>query len=856
MEFSQPPPDIQTNMAMPPPNFQPQTFQQHPPRHFHPNHHHKPGGFYKGNHFKHGMQSGIQDDFDGKRLRKSVMRKTVDYNSSIVKTLENRIWQRDHRDRRSLQPETCYIPDMLPPSSYLDNPSNAITTRFVKTATNKMRCPVFTLAWTPEGRRLITGASSGEFTLWNGLTFNFETILQAHTVSVRAMVWSHNDNWMVTGDHNGFVKYWQSNMNNVKMFQAHKEPIRGISFCPSDAKFASCSDDGTVRVFDFLRCQEERVLRGHGADVKCVHWHPQKSLIVSGSKDNQQPIKLWDPKCGQAVATLHAHKSTVMDLKWNDNGNWLVTASRDHLLKLFDLRNLKEELQVFRGHKKEASSVAWHPIHEGLFTSGGSDGQILFWNVGIEKEIGGIETAHESIVWTLAWHPMGHILCSGSNDHTVKFWTRNRPGDQMRDKYNLNTLPASMAGMEEYEMDEHTMIPGMGMGADDKVDYVDTIVNESDNGIIPGLDLDTSSVKDREREKKVPYSKPIPKNFQAHWNEPKKSDEDYGTTAYDTASILACVRDVVNKMLEALPGTMPLESLTPQELVVYGKTIPVEPNSKLSEAILNGSEALYIYIHSGEIEELADLIPHEDFSDYTIEDFIAENAKLTIGEEEDGGGVIQILDDEDEESDGDEDVEPSAKRFRREENNHRSDENYSYSNNNDRNDDRSRERERDWDARDSRENERDRGERSEVGRDTRDTRDTRDRDWETKMAQMAHYNNNNNNSNNNNSGTNSSGGIPSLLNLTIDPPPMGMKDLPKKSPPASPWETSPFTNNNGAFNQNNNVQQQNSNNINSTQQQSSVPPPRGRPDDNYSASRRERRPAGQSSGRWSSTSRR
>ena len=79
-----------------------------------------------------------------------------------------------------------------------------------------MRCPIFCLSWTPDGRRLITGkfslrfrekniileifinvvisftkkfklhilsclgASSGEFTLWNGLTFNFETILQAH----------------------------------------------------------------------------------------------------------------------------------------------------------------------------------------------------------------------------------------------------------------------------------------------------------------------------------------------------------------------------------------------------------------------------------------------------------------------------------------------------------------------------------------------------------------------------------------------------------------------------------------------------------------------------------------------------
>jgi hypothetical protein len=42
------------------------------------------------------------------------------------------------------------------------------------------------------------------------------------------MVWSNNDAWMVTGDHSGFIKYWQTNMNNVKMFQGHKEPVRGI----------------------------------------------------------------------------------------------------------------------------------------------------------------------------------------------------------------------------------------------------------------------------------------------------------------------------------------------------------------------------------------------------------------------------------------------------------------------------------------------------------------------------------------------------------------------------------------------------------------------------------------------------
>lgn len=48
------------------------------------------------------------------------------------------------------------------------------------------------------------------------------------------MVWSNNDQWMVTGDHSGYIKYWQSNMNNVKMYQAHKEPVRSISFSPTD----------------------------------------------------------------------------------------------------------------------------------------------------------------------------------------------------------------------------------------------------------------------------------------------------------------------------------------------------------------------------------------------------------------------------------------------------------------------------------------------------------------------------------------------------------------------------------------------------------------------------------------------
>ncbi|XP_022109269.1 pre-mRNA 3' end processing protein WDR33-like [Acanthaster planci] len=491
--------------------------------------------FYKHHHYYNRMlgEQGPNNatNFDGKRMRKSITRKTVDYNSSVIKLLESRVWQRDSRDVRWIQPDPTYSHELSLPETYLHNPINAVTTRFVRTSTNKIRCPIFCCVWTPEGRRLVTGASSGEFTLWNGLTFNFETILQAHDYPVRAMTWSHNDLWLLTGDHLGYIKYWQSNMNNVKMYQAHKDqPIRGASFSPTDSKITTCADDGTVRIFDFVRCYEERVLRGHGAEVKCVDWHPQKGLVVSGSKDSQQPIKLWDPRSSNPLATLHAHKSTVMAVRFNQNGNWLLTASRDHVCKLFDIRTMKE-MYTFRGHKKEATAISWHPIHETMFASGGSDGSLLFWEVGNEKEVASVETAHDSIVWSLAWHPLGHILASASNDHTTKFWTRNRPGDRMRDRYNLNMLPIGTSE-EMLEFDDDTSalpsIPGMGLehGLPEHLKKPEEGLTEDDISLdtsIPGLE---SSVEELAKlkpqpQRKVPYAKPIPADFQRQWDKTK-----------------------------------------------------------------------------------------------------------------------------------------------------------------------------------------------------------------------------------------------------------------------------------------------------------------------------------------------
>lgn len=103
-QFSQPPPNLSApppnlqmpppNMSMPPPSLGTPTNPQARPPFLNNNqnrvtpqtHFYKP---FPGI-FPRGPTGGpmTQDDFDGKRLRKSVMRKTVDYNAAIIKVLQ------------------------------------------------------------------------------------------------------------------------------------------------------------------------------------------------------------------------------------------------------------------------------------------------------------------------------------------------------------------------------------------------------------------------------------------------------------------------------------------------------------------------------------------------------------------------------------------------------------------------------------------------------------------------------------------------------------------------------------------------------------------------------------------------
>lgn len=379
------------------------------------------------------------------------------------------------------RPSASYIVDMLPPLARVTNPADSVPTKHLHTSLNKARHPINVVRWTPEGRRLLTASTSGEFTLWNGMGFNFETIMQAHDTHVRALAYSHSNDWLVSADDQGIIKYWQPNFNNVQVIKGHHYAIKDLAFSPNDSKFVTASDDSSLKIWDFAGGVAESTLQGHGWDAKTCDWHPTKGLIVSGSKDHL--VKLWDPRTQRCLTTLHGHKNTVNKTAFEKvMGNCLATCGRDTTARIFDLRMMRD-ICLLKGHEKEITTFVWHPIHSNLITTAGHEGSLFHYILDepntpssssnqAATTTSGISTAvfesadpstaaaqaiypahrvpyaHEYSIWSLDWHPLGHILASGSNDKLTRFWSRGRPGEKdiARDQFHIGKAAAEAEG--------------------------------------------------------------------------------------------------------------------------------------------------------------------------------------------------------------------------------------------------------------------------------------------------------------------------------------------------------------------------------------------------------------------------
>ena len=161
----------------------------------------------------------------------------------------------------------------------------------------------------------------------------------------------------------------------------------------------------------------QRTFWKHTERVNGCAVSPDGNWIVSASQD--KTLKIWDAITGAERLTLSGHTDGVQSCAVSPNGRFIVSASWDKTLKVWNATT-GDEHQTLSSHAHGVSGCAISP--DGSFiVSASHDRTLKVWDVATGSERLTL-SGHTGSIFGCAVSPDGSFIVSASWDSTLKVW--------------------------------------------------------------------------------------------------------------------------------------------------------------------------------------------------------------------------------------------------------------------------------------------------------------------------------------------------------------------------------------------------------------------------------------------------
>ena len=114
-----------------------------------------------------------------------------------------------------------------------------------------------------------------------------------------------------------------------------------MAFSPDGRRLATGGEENTVKIWDVQTGQELQTLRGHSGDVYTVAFSPDPDGRWVASAGEDSTVKVWDSHTGKLVRSFRGHTGLVSSLAFSPDGRRLISGSRDHTVKVWDVTQLE-----------------------------------------------------------------------------------------------------------------------------------------------------------------------------------------------------------------------------------------------------------------------------------------------------------------------------------------------------------------------------------------------------------------------------------------------------------------------------------------------------------------------------------
>lgn len=285
---------------------------------------------------------------------------------------------------------------------------------------------VSSVAFSPDGKHIVSGSwqsqeSVGKLIrslpddgpvpvkLWDAATGGLVHTFEGHSRSVASVAFSPDGARVLSGGSEGKVKLWDTVTGAlIRTFDGRSGPVSSVAFSPDGLSIVSGTWQ-TLQLWDVRTGADIRIFEGHKGHVVSVAFAPDGGRVASASHST---VRLWDAVTGLLLRTFEGHSADVLSIAFSADGRHLASSSQDRTVKLWDAAT-GVLVRTFEGHSDGVSSVAFSP--DGRFlASGGRDAATRIWDVTTGTQLAGAIGGRDGQWVTMT--PAGFFAASGAGN--------------------------------------------------------------------------------------------------------------------------------------------------------------------------------------------------------------------------------------------------------------------------------------------------------------------------------------------------------------------------------------------------------------------------------------------------------
>jgi WD40 repeat protein/energy-coupling factor transporter ATP-binding protein EcfA2 len=292
------------------------------------------------------------------------------------------------------------------------------------------------VAFSPDGRRLLSGARDQLAILWD-VASGQPSGQFTGPAAVTAVAFQPDGRGVALGYEDGTLLALPLSADGAfgapTLLAGHAAAVTSLAFSADGGLLLSGSADTTLALWELPAGRRRWQGQGHTAAVTSVAFIPSRDEVVSGADDDS--ICFWDREAGGLVRCdgLQGAIYGVKSIAASPDGARLVIGFGMWGLWVYSLDPPGWSKELWY-HQGSGLSVAFSPDGRSVL-SGSSDNTLVLWNP--DKPNQGDQVlsrlvGHTGPVTSVAFSPDGRMVASGSADQTVRLWDLASAAEQRR----------------------------------------------------------------------------------------------------------------------------------------------------------------------------------------------------------------------------------------------------------------------------------------------------------------------------------------------------------------------------------------------------------------------------------------